>query len=476
MPKKIRLNAFDMNCMGHLSPGLWAHPRDQSGTFNHLTYWTELARVLERGKFDAIFIADVLGVYDVYGGSAHAAVAQGVQVPVNDPFLVVPAMALVTEHLGFGLTGTLTYEPPYTFARRISTLDHLTNGRLAWNIVTGYLNSAAKGSGADGQLAHDERYELAEEYMDLVYQLWEYSWDGDAVVRDKTNRIFAHPEKIRKVSHQGKYFNLDAYHLCEPSPQRTPILYQAGASARGVAFAAKHAECVFIFGPSKQVVSSTVRNIRRQAAKNGRDPAEILIFTIVTVIPAATDEAAQAKSREYRQYISHEGALALFGGWTGIDFSRYNLDDPIEYVESDAIQSMVEGFTIADPGRVWTVREVAEFVGIGGIGPVIVGSPGRVADELIGWAEDTGVDGFNLAYAVSPESFVDFVDLVVPELQRRGVFKTEYAPGTLREKLYGPGAQLPERHPARRHRQPPHDLLPNRDAETGLNAPRFAGP
>jgi FMN-dependent oxidoreductase (nitrilotriacetate monooxygenase family) len=449
--KEIRINAFDMNCVGHLSPGLWAHPRDRSLDYNDLRHWTELAKTLERGMFDAIFIADVLGVYDVFKGDASAAFSQGVQVPVNDPFSLVPAMAAVTDHLCFGVTGTLSYEPPFTFARRISTLDHLTRGRLAWNVVTGYLNSAAKGLGLEKQGRHDDRYDVAEEYMEVVYKLWEGSWEDDAVSRDKASRLFANPDKIHKVHHRGQHFDLDAYHLCEPSPQRTPILFQAGASKRGSEFAARHAECVFIFGPSKKVVKATVDNIRRLAAAQGRDPTDIVIFTVLTVIPGSTDKEAHAKLQDYRQYINLDGALALFGGWTGVDFSRFDLDAPIRHVESDAIQSMVEGFTVADPDRIWTVREVAEFVGIGGIGPVLVGGPETIADELISWVKDTGVDGFNLAYAVLPESFTDFVDLVVPELQRRGVFKTRYAPGTMREKLFGVGrSRLDEKHPGAR--------------------------
>ena len=171
--REIRLNAFEMNCVGHQSPGLWAHPRDRSVSYTDLEYWTGLARTLERGKFDGIFLADVLGIYDVYGGSPDAALRHAVQVPVNDPVLLIPAMAQVTEHLGFGVTSTLSYEPPYPFARRISTLDHLTKGRAGWNIVTGYLNSAAAGMGLTVQPRHEERYAIAEEYMQVVNQLWE---------------------------------------------------------------------------------------------------------------------------------------------------------------------------------------------------------------------------------------------------------------------------------------------------------------
>jgi FMN-dependent oxidoreductase (nitrilotriacetate monooxygenase family) len=453
VPKQIRLNAFDMNCVVHQSPGLWTHPRDRADAYNTLAYWTDLARTLERGKFDALFLADVLGIYDVYRASPSTALRHAVQVPVNDPLMVIPVMALVTENLGFGVTCTLSYEHPYPFARRMSTLDHLTRGRIGWNIVTGYLNSAAKGMGLTAQQGHDARYDVAEEYMEVVYKLWEGSWEDDAVRRDRTNRVFADPDKVHQVSHDGTYFRLEARHLCEPSPQRTPLLYQAGASVRGRQFAARHAECVFINGPSKRVVAPIVADIRRRAAQLGRDPADILIFTMMTVITAPSEDEAKAKLADYSSYISEEGALTLMSGWTGVDFSRLAPDEPLRLTASDAMTSALEAFTTADPNRAWTVREIARHAAIGGRGPVIVGSPQQIADELQSWVADTDIDGFNLAYAVMPETFADFVDLVVPELQRRGVYKTTYAEGTLREKLYGPGrARLPATHPAARFR------------------------
>jgi len=455
MKRKIWLSAITMNSSGHISPGLWAHPRDKSADYTDLEYWTELARTLERGKFDALFLADATGIHDVYRGSADAALAQGVGAPINDPFLVVPAMAVVTDHLGFGITGTVTYEPPYLFARRITTLDHLTKGRIAWNIVTGYLDSAAKGAGLLNQSSHDDRYDVADEYMEVVYKLWEGSWEDDAVVRDKKNRVFADPAKIHKVQHSSKHFQLDAYHLSEPSPQRTPVLFQAGASNRGVDFAAKHAEAVFITGPSKNVVKARVDDVRKRTAALGRDPLATLIITLMTVIPGRTDEEALAKYEDYQRYADLEGALSVFGAWTGIDFSTYDFDAPLEYIESNAIQSRIADFT-DDNSRAWTVREVGRFMEIGGPAPIIVGSAERVADELIGWVEETGIDGFNLAYALSPESYIDFVDLVVPELQRRGVYKQDYEASTLRETLRGPGqARLPEDHPGAQFRAAP---------------------
>ncbi|HVN91443.1 MAG TPA: LLM class flavin-dependent oxidoreductase [Candidatus Binataceae bacterium] len=455
MTREIRLNAFDMNCVVHQSAGLWTHPRDQAHRYASLDYWTEVAQILEQGKFDGLFIADVLGVYDVYGGNADAALRTAAQLPLNDPVLLVPAMARVTRNLGFGVTCTLSFEPPYPFARRMSTLDHLTNGRIGWNIVTGYLNSAAKGVGLDQQTAHDTRYEVADEYMEIMYKLWEGSWEDDAVVRDRESGIFTRPEKVHRIVHKGANYAVDAIHLCEPSPQRTPVLYQAGASTAGRDFAAKHAECVFLLGPSKQVVAPRVADIRERARRYGRDPRDIIVLTLMTVITGKTDAEAQAKFDEYRSYISHEGALTLFSGWTGVDFAQLDLDDPVTYVKNDAINSAVEAFTVADPNRVWTVREIAEFVGIGGMGAIVVGSPETVANELESWVNETDVDGFNLAYAVTPESFSDFVELVVPELQRRGIYKREYRPGTLREKLYGSGrSRLPRNHPAAAFRWP----------------------
>ena len=201
--REIRLNAFDMNCVGHQSPGLWAHPRDRSWQYKDLEYWVDLARLLERGKFDGLFIADVLGVYDVLNGSGDAAIRQATQVPVNDPLALITPMALVTEHLGFGLTASLSFEHPYPFARRLSTLDHLTKGRVGWNIVTSYLESGARNIGQQTQTDHDTRYDYADEYLQVIYKLLEGSWEDGAVLRDRERKIFSDPRKIHPINHQG---------------------------------------------------------------------------------------------------------------------------------------------------------------------------------------------------------------------------------------------------------------------------------
>jgi alkanesulfonate monooxygenase len=437
MGQEILFNAFAMNCVGHQSPGLWTHPRDRSSDYNKLSYWTDLARLLECGKFDGLFLADVLGVYDVYAGSPDVALRHGVQVPVNDPLLIVSAMAHVTQHLGFGVTCNLSYEPPYTFARRMTTLDHLTEGRIGWNVVTGYLDSAAKGMGRERQTAHDDRYDIAEEYMEVVYKLWEGSWEDDAVSRDRAAGVFADPSKIHRIVHEGAHYKVDAIHLCEPSPQRRPVIYQAGTSSRGRDFAARHAECIFISGPSKKVIAPRVADLRAAGEKQGRGRDALKIFALITVILGATEAEAQAKHADYKAYVSHEGALALMSGWTGVDFSRLKLDEQVRHVTNDAGRTALDNVTRADPERVWTVREVAEHVAIGGMGPVLVGTPEQVAEALIRWVDDTGVDGFNLAYALMPDTFSDIVEFLVPELQRRGRYKRDYTAGTLRQKLFG---------------------------------------
>jgi FMN-dependent oxidoreductase (nitrilotriacetate monooxygenase family) len=449
MPRQIRLNAFDMNCIGHQSPGLWTHPNDRADTYNTLEYWTDLARILERGKFDALFLADVLGIYDVYNQSPNTALEHAVQVPVNDPLMVVPAMAMVTEHLGFGVTCALSYELPYPFARRMSTLDHLTKGRIGWNIVTGYLDSAARGMGMPRQKAHDDRYDVAEDYMQAAYKLWEASWEDTAVLRDRQSRRFADPSKIHRILHEGPHFRVDAIHLCEPSPQRTPVLFQAGASNKGRDFAARHAECVFINGPSKKVVGNIVTDLRHRAAAAGRDPSDLIIFTMMTVITDTTTAKAHDKYQNYLGYVSEEGALALMSGWTGLDFGAMRPTDIVRFDnKANAQTSALEAFTTADPDRTWTVGEIARHAAIGGRSPVLIGSGAEIAEQLQAWVEETGVDGFNLAYTLTPGTFADMADFVVPELQSRGLFKHDYAPGTFREKLFGRGPRLPATHPA----------------------------
>ncbi|MBD8482428.1 LLM class flavin-dependent oxidoreductase [Pseudomonas coleopterorum] len=440
--KQILLNAFNMNCVGHINHGLWTHPRDTSSQYKTLEYWTELAQLLERGLFDGLFIADIVGVYDIYQDSVDVTLKESIQLPVNDPLLLVSAMAAVTRHLGFGLTANLTYEAPYLFARRLSTLDHLTRGRVGWNIVTGYLDSAAKAMGLTQQVEHDRRYDQADEYLEVLYKLWEGSWEDDAVVEDRERRIYAQPEKVHKVQHEGEFYRVQGYHLCEPSPQRTPLLFQAGSSARGLQFAGQHAECVFISGQNKQATRAQVDKVRDAARAAGRDPQAVKVFMGITVIVAATQAQAWAKHDEYLSYASAEAGVAHFAASTAIDFARYELDEPIQYVKGNAIESATKTLQNND----WTRRKLLDQHALGGRYITLVGDPEQVADELEAWIAETGLDGFNLTRTVTPESYVDFIDLVIPVLQARGSYKTAYAQGTLREKVFGQGPGLPEGH------------------------------
>jgi FMN-dependent oxidoreductase (nitrilotriacetate monooxygenase family) len=447
--KQIRFNAFTMNTVSHQSPGLWTHPLDRAQDYRTLDYWLSLARTLENGLFDGVFLADVLGVYDVYQSAADAALRNAVQVPVNDPLLLVPAMAAVTEHLGFGVTFSLTYEHPYPFARRMSTLDHLTNGRVAWNIVTGYLDSAARNLGLEKQIGHDDRYELAEEYLAVTYKLWEHSWEDGAVQRNRSTGVFTDPARVHPINHRGQNYSVPGIHLCEPSPQRTPVLFQAGTSPRGRRFAGTHAECVFMSAPSQKILKRSVDDVRAAVVESGRRADEVLIYAQALIITDATEAKAQAKHRDLRQHINLEAALALLSGWTGVDFSRFDPDATIEYIDNDAGRTALASFSKADPSRVWTVREAAEFISLGGRGPVFVGSASQVADQLEDWLDNTGIDGFNLAYALAHDSFHDVVDWIVPELQRRGRYRSTYTDGTLRHKLFGRGPRLSDHHIAR---------------------------
>lgn len=458
-PKKsLVLNAFVMMCSGHQSPGLWRHPDDESWRFNEVSHWVELAKLLEAGKFHGIFVADVLGGYDVYTDSLEPAKITGTQWPTNEPLSVVAAMAAATESIGFGITVSTTYEAPYHLARRLSTIDHLSKGRLGWNIVTSYLNSAAKNMGFAEQAKHDDRYAQAEEYLKVIYKLLESSWRDDAVKLDRKAGVYTQPDLVRQIDHEGKFFKVPGPHICQPSPQRTPLLLQAGTSRAGKQFAAQHAEAVFVSAHAPAVCAKNIAELRQLAkAEFGRDPASIKVLALVTAILGETEEEAQAKLADYRQYASNEGALALFGGWTGIDLNKYGDEEELRHVESNAVKSTVEGYAKFSPGTSkWTKHTIAEHVALGGNGPLFVGTASQVADGLEQWIAEADVDGFNFAYALFPQSFKDIIELLLPELRKRGLFWDDYAvpSGTYRENFYQKPGQSgpPEEHVASRYR------------------------
>jgi long-chain alkane monooxygenase len=439
--RPILLNAFDMNTVGHISHGLWRHPRDRSTEYKRLPYWLDLARTLERGLFDGLFLADVTGVYDVWGGNADAALRDAIQLPINDPAVLVSAMASVTRHLGFGITATISAEQPHAFARRMSTLDHLSEGRIGWNIVTGFLDSSARASGDAAATGHDQRYDRADEFMRLVYQLWESSWDDDAVIVDRVRGIYTDPAKVRPIRHEGTYYRLDAVHPCEPSPQRTPLLFQAGASARGTAFAAHHAEVVFVPNQGLRATAAVVRKLKAAMADAGRDASSARFVTTLQVVGGSTENEARERYEDYRRHARPEAGLVQFSSAIGADLSRHGLDDPVTGGSADAIQSTVA--SLQRQGAAPTVRQLLAQMPLGGRHTPVVGTPAQIADEIEAWIDEAGVDGFNLVRTVSPEGLEHFVELVVPELQRRGLHKRAYAEGNWREKIFGRASVRP---------------------------------
>ena len=446
MDESLHLNLFTMNAVEHVTIGSWRYPGDASTRYTDLEYWSRLAQTAERGGFDGIFLADVRGIYDVYDDSRAPALERAVQTPSNDPAYLVPAMAAATDHLGFAITKSTSYNHPYQLAREFSTLDHLTDGRVAFNIVTSFLESAAANLGLTERIDHDERYDRAEEFMQVCYQLWEHSWTDDAVVRDRATGVYTDPEAVDPIGFSGEYFDVPGPHSTEPSPQRTPVLYQAGSSDRGRAFAARHAEAVFVSQPTEQKVSAYVDDLRSRAEQAGRDPAELAFFPGIVPIVGETEAIARAKHESYRDHVDVEGVLTLLSGFVDLDLSALDPNQRIEHIETEAIQGTVNAF--AGGESEWTVREMAQFAGLGTTSPVVVGTPEQVADELEYWHREVGVDGFNIKEIVRPDTLVDFVDMVVPELRERGLLDETYEGATLREHLFG-RPRLADSHPGR---------------------------
>lgn len=452
MAKSLHVNLFEMNCVSHIMHGMWVHPDNQRHRFNDLDYWLELAQLLEFGTFDGVFLADVVGVYDRFRDGPETALREGLQVPSNDPLLLVPAMAAVTRELGFGVTFSTTYEPPFAFARRMSTLDHLTRGRVGWNIVTSYLPNAARNFGLSEEVPHDRRYEIADEYLDVLYKLWEGSWDDDAVVQDRARRVYTDPAKVRYIDHQGEHFRVAGPHLCQPSRQRTPLLFQATGSPAGSAFAGRHAEVVFTGGATPADVRRNIATMRANAAAQGRDPAALKFIVQAGVVVGRTDLEVADKLASYRQLVSADGAMAH--AQLGVDLRAYPPHARLQEVfrEGDAGWGLVNRF-----GPQTTVGEaLSSFGGLLEDRFFAAGTPREVADEIERWLDVDGIDGINLRQYLSFETARDFIELVIPELRRRGRFRQRYEPGeTLRERLFGAGAaRLPADHPGARYRDP----------------------
>lgn len=444
-PKRIILSAFTMNCVSHIQQGLWVRNDTRQTEYTSLDPWIELAQVAEAGCFDVVFFADVIGVYDTYAGSGDTAIRTGMQTPVNDPMLLIPAMAAATEQIGFAFTSSIYQAHPFTFARQLSTLDHITGGRIGWNIVTGYLRNAALSLGLDELPAHDERYDRAEEYLDVVYKLWEGSWDEDAVRADRVHGVYADPAKVHPIDHHGRYYDVAGPHLSEPSPQRTPVLFQAGSSDRGRDFAARHAEATFIVANHAERV---VADLRHRAAEAGRHPDDLKIIAGISPIVGSTEAEAREMERDYLDDLSVEAGLAHLAGSLQVDLADIDPNRPLETIDAEGVQGFVKHLLdSAPPGA----RTFGDLVRGNMAGQFLVGSAEQIADRLTRWT-DQGVDGFNVVVSILPGTIADFAEGVVPILQQRGLVQTEYAPGPLRQKLTG-RPRLSDRHPAAGYRR-----------------------
>lgn len=308
------------------------------------------------------------------------------------------------------------------------------------------------------EIPHDERYKMAEEYMEVVYKLWEGSWRDDAVVRDRVSGHYGLGERVRPIDHRGAYFSVRGPHICEPSRQRTPLLFQAGTSRAGSAFAARHAEAVFVEGQTPEKLRPSIEAIRAMADENGRDGRDIKFILAMTVVVDQTDAAAEAKRGEYVQYMDLDGGLTLFGGWTGIDMSTYSDEEDFRFVKMPVINSIIDHWTETVPGaghRKWTKQTIAEYLSLGGLSVKAVGCAKTVVDTMERWVDEAGVDGFNLYYLSMPGSYEDIIKWVVPELRARGLFRegAEREGMTARETYLGKGAgRLLDDHPGAKYR------------------------
>lgn len=447
MTEPLSFSAFVMNTTSHILHGAWRDPDARQTDFNSLQHWIDLAKTLEEARFDFIFFADVVGLYDDYQGDWRKFVDTGLQIPSNDPLVLASALASHTENLGIAITSSILQSHPFDFARKISTLDHATKGRIAWNIVTSLSGNAWRNFGYDGITGHDDRYAWADEYVDVVYKLWEGSWDDDALIQDRESGVHADFAKVHKIFHTGDRYRVEGPHLVAPSPQRTPVLFQAGSSATGRRFAARNAEAQFIVSPSPEAARGLIDDTRRLTVEAGRAARDLRFFQGLSFVIGSTEEEAHRKAADLDELIDPSTIIAHSAGGLGVDLGFYDLDTPIGDIETQGTQSTLLWLREAVPDREPTVRDLAQLRSRSGR---VVGTPEQIADELARW-RDAGVDGINVVNATIPGSYVEFAEHVLPVLRDRGLARREYTPGTSRFKLSG-SDRLPDTHPAARYR------------------------
>jgi FMN-dependent oxidoreductase (nitrilotriacetate monooxygenase family) len=449
MPKPLLFSAFVMNTVSHIQHGLWRHPDARQHEFNDVNLWIDLARTLERGNFDMMFFADVVGLYGPVNGSYEVNAREGLQIPSNDPEILISALAVATERIGLAFTSSIIQAHPFDFARKVSTLDHISHGRVGWNVVTSALENSARNFGMDRLVEHDERYRWAQEYMDVVYKLWEGSWDDDALTQDKQRGVFADYTKIHKINHVGERYSVEGPHLPSPSPQRTPMIFQAGASPAGRAFAARNAEGVFLLSPSPEIAKKDIDATRELAVAAGRHPDDIRFLQGLTFVVGSTEEEARRKEAEIDEYISTDGFLAHINLGLDQETGRpLDPDMPLKDIKQEGGLSHIAWLRQTMTDREPTVRDLAQITAR--VRGRFVGTPEQIADRLEEF-QRVGVDGINVMNWTIPQSYEIFIDEVMPTLVRRGLASEEPTDGTLRSRFSGQD-QLKDSHYGRRFR------------------------
>ena len=412
----------------------WADPLDeQLDGLQDFAYWQKLARTLERGCFDGVFFADSPATHAVYKGSVVPSVQYGASWPNHDPMPLVAVMTAATKHLGIGVTLSTTGTTPYLATRRISTLNYLSRGRVGWNIVSGFSNAEHMANGMGVQMAHDERYDQADEFMAICYQLWD-SVPADAILRNAATGQFADPDKIRQVDYKGKYLSCKAVAPVLPSSYGRPLLFQAGSSGRGMKFAMDHAEVIFAIQGHVAGMKKSMEQLRVAATTHGRNPDSKVLFGLQPIVRSTEAEAKQ-RAEELKQRIPLDAILARLSGVFGVDLSQFDPEMPLSEMDTQASRGLMSATLSAADGRAVTLREAAAQWALSVAIPQLIGTPEQVAAEIERMWRETGCYGFNLSPTTNPDSVDDFVDHVVPILQRRGVFRTAYEGESFRDNL-----------------------------------------
>ncbi|MCA3313073.1 MAG: LLM class flavin-dependent oxidoreductase [Roseomonas sp.] len=426
--KQMHLGAFMRPVSIHTA--WWRHPDSAPEANFSLKHLVHCIQTLERGKFDAFFMADHLAVLNM----PIEALKRSGTVTSFEPFTLLSALAMVTERIGLIATASTTYDAPYHIARRFASLDHISAGRAGWNIVTTSNPDAARNFGMTEHMDHAERYARAREFHDVVTGLWD-SFAEDAFIRDKESGIFWDPAQMHKLNHEGKYLSIAGPLNIARPVQGWPVIVQAGASDSGRQLAAEVAEMIFAAGGPMADARAYYADIKSRAAKAGRDPALIKILPGALVTVAESDEAAREKRALLDSLVHPDSGIGALSIALGVDARGFDLDAPLpEIPETNQSQSGRQRVLERARRDKLTVRQLA--VALGGYGGLsFTGSAKTIADEMQAWLEAEACDGFNIMFPTIPGGVEDFVRLVVPELQRRGIFRKEYAGTTLREHL-----------------------------------------